>query len=148
MDLKPEETASHMVDRFDLQVWDISHALDVLDSIPLRSFAMLRYIEMKGLNPDHARIWTEDDSMGQELRVVRERVLDDFIVFTINTFEFCFITRPELTQLTEKERRFFLDCHDARSYLYRTIKLNPELAGRFIRYQRIGKSIYLITPKP
>lgn len=148
MDLKPEETVSHMIERFDLSVWDISYAFEVMDALPLKVFAMQRYYEDKGLNPDHARIWTEEDKMGQELRVYREQVLDDFIVFTINSFEFCFISRPELSRITEKERRQFLECQEARSHIYRTVQMNPELAGRFIRYQRIGKSIYLITPKP
>lgn len=147
-ELLPEETVDHMVDKYDISTWDISHAFKVLDALPMRVFALNRYIERKGLNPDHAMLYTEDDNMGRELRVIREEVLDDFIVFTINSFEFCFISRPSLAQMTEKERRSFLNCHEAVSHIYQTIKLNPDLAGRFVRYQRIGKSIFLITPKP
>lgn len=148
MDLEHTETVDHMVERFDLSTWDISHAFKLMDALPIKVFAMERYYEYKGFNKDHARLWTEEDAMGAELRVFREQVLDDFITFTINSFEFCFISRPELSRITEKERRSFLDCHEARSLIYQTIQLNPDLAGRFIRYQRIGKSIFLITPKP
>lgn len=148
MDLEHRETVDHMIDRYDLSTWDISHAFKVMDALPIRTFALLRYVEARGLNPDHARCWTEEDEMGRELRVIREQVLDDFITFTINSFEFCYISRPELSRITERERRQFLNCDEARAHIYQTIQLNPELAGRFIRYQRIGKSIFLITPKP
>lgn len=147
-ELVKEETVAHMIDRYDLNVWDISHAFEVLDSLPVKVIAMNRYIERKGLNPDNAMLWHDETEMGRELRVIREEVLDDFIIYTINSFEFCYISRPGLSILSEKERRYFLDAHAARAHIYQTVQLAPELAGRFIRYQRIGKSIYLITPKP
>lgn len=147
MTLPIEESMAHAVEKFSLEVWDIRHVLEVLDAIPLKSFALSRYIESRGLNPDHAMLWREEDSIGKEIRLIRENLLDDFIVFTFNTFEFSFISRPELMQLTQKERHFFMECDEARSELYKTIQLNPELAGRFLRYQRIGTTVFLITPK-
>lgn len=145
--LQTESTVYAAVDRFDIHTHDLSHAFISIDSFPLRGLAMQRYIEREGLNPDNAVLYTFESKMGQELANIQEEILDDFIAYTINSFEFCYISRPSLGQLTEKERRYFCDAHEARSYIYSAIKFDPSIAGRFVRMQRIRCNLFLLVPR-
>lgn len=135
-----------MVDPHQLHTYDLSYAFLKIDSLPIRNFAMQRYIEREGLDPDNAVLYSIESKMGQELANLREEVLDDFIAYTINSFEFCFVSRPGLAKLTEKERRFFIDAHEARSFIYNAIKFDPDIAGRFVRIQRIRCNLFVIVP--
>lgn len=147
MDTKQDNSLNKTVGSYEMVVWDLEPMFKMIDSLPLKSLAFLRYSESKGFSTDNAYIYTNEGVMAQELRLVQEELIDDFIVYSINSFEFVYISRPSLSKLTEKERRWFVENERAVKFIYETLRFNTELAGRFIRYQRIGKSIFLITPK-
>lgn len=145
-EVHPEESVYAMVDGHQLHTYDLSYAFLKIDSLPIRNFALQRYIEREGLDPDNAVLYSIESKMGQELANIREEILDDFIAYTINSFEFCFVCRPGLAKLTEKERRFFVNAHEARTYIYNAIQFNPEIAGRFVRIQRIRCNLFVVVP--
>lgn len=147
MELEFDQSVAAIVDKHEMGVWDLWPVFTMMDALPLRSFAMQRYQHSKGLDPDHAVLYNVESRMAQELRVINDEIIDDFLVYTLNSFEFCYISRPSLGALTEPERRWFIENVEARAYIYDNVKLDPELSGRFIRFQRIGKSIFLVTPK-
>lgn len=145
-DIPDGQSVYSMVDAHQLHTHDLSLAFLRIDSLPIRSFAMQRYIEKHGLDPDNAVLYKLESKMGQELAAIREEILDDFIAYTINSFEFCYVCRPSLGQLTEKERQFFADAHEARSIIYNQINFDPAIAGRFVRIQRIRCNLFVIVP--
>lgn len=145
-EIPEDQTVYAMVDGQSLHSYDLSHAFINMDSLPIRHFALARWQERQGLDPDNATLYHMESNMGKELAVIREEVLDDFLAFTINSFEFCYISRASLSRISEKERHYFLTQDVARSHIYSEIKFDPELAGRYVHFQRQRNNVFLIVP--
>ncbi len=126
--------------------YDVRSALQLLDMYPVKAYALQRYKRENNLNPDFAIVIQSQSPTDQKLRALEAQVIDDLIITTINGFEHTWIQR-DLRHMTHNEILFASDQAAFRHELFHTVRINPEFAGMFAHYQRIGESIFLAVPK-
>lgn len=133
-------TLSHIMLTF-----DIRPVLPLLDLSFINHCALVRYHAEIGHNPDHAFLYKTGSEADQKIRVHRENVIDDLICKAINSFEHTWIHR-DLGKLTQQELHAYNACSSAWSALYKCVIFQPEHAGLFAHYQRIGDAIFIAVP--
>lgn len=126
--------------------FDIRPVLTNLDMYSIQVLADSRYREENNINPDYAMIVQSNTIVDQKIQALKAQVIDDFIITTINSFEHTWIQR-DLKHITFKEMNIFDDQLKARSELYQCVRFQPEYAGMFAHYQRIGDTIFIAVPK-
>lgn len=129
-----------------LLTYDIRAALRLLDMYPIKKYALDRYQRENNINPDYAMIIKSQSPTDQKLRALEAQVIDDVIITMINGFEHTWIQR-DLRHMTHEEILFVSSQAAFRHELFHSVRINPEYAGMFAHYQRIGESIFLAVPK-
>lgn len=129
-----------------LLAYDIRAALAKLDMYPIKAYALKRYQSENNINPDYAMVIKSQSVTDQKLQALEAQVIDDIIITMINDFEHTWIQR-DLRHITNEELSFIHSQTDFKYELFRCVRINPEFAGMFAHYQRLGESIFLAVPK-
>ena len=142
---RASERSTEIIDRvldgkgFDLHAFDISPVMAELKNHEFRTFVLDRV---------KANIGIDDVDIGEKLCVNTDILLDEMLIWMINSFEQCWVTY-RLQLLSSEERTWLataVPAMKAANLLYDILVIPDSASGRFVRMQRVGTTLYLVYP--